>query len=294
MADALSELSQALQARVRAASPLVAAVSWGGRGHVSGVIWRDNLLVTSEQSLPRAERYDAILPGGARVDATLVGRDAATNVAVLRLTALAATHRMAEAAGVGALVLAIGSDGEGSATARLGPIEVLGPAWESMRGGRIDRLVRIGVRLPPAAEGGPVVDSEGGLLGMSTFGPRRDVMVIPAATIARATDQVLAHGGGRRGWLGVGLQEVALPRDIAARAGAEGGLMVMSLAEEAPATGRLLPGDILVEIAGTKVAHPRTVAGLLSPDKVGQSLPISLVRGGEMTTVSVTVAARPQ
>ena len=128
---------------------------------------------------------------------------------------------------------------------------------------------------------------------MSTFGPRRDVIVIPTATIARAVDQVLAHGGGRRGWLGVGLQEVALPRDIAARAGAEAGLMVMSLAEEAPATGRLLPGDILVDIAGTKVAHPRTVAGLLGPEKVGQDLPISLVRGGETMTVSVTVAARP-
>lgn len=294
MADVLSELSQSLQARVRAASSYVASVSWGSRSHVSAILWRDNQLVTSEQSLPRADAYEAVLPGGARVDAVLVGRDPATNVALLRLTSLAPAQRVADASGVGALVLAVGSDGEGNATARLGPVEVLGPAWESMRGGRIDRLIRIGVRLPSAAEGGPVVDSEGALLGMSTFGPRRDVMVIPTATVARAVEQLQSHGGGRRGWLGVGLQEVALPRDIAARAGAEGGLMVMSLADDAPAAGRLLPGDILVEIAGTKVAHPRTVAGLLSPEKVGQSLPISLVRGGEVTMVNVTVAARPQ
>lgn len=293
MADPLSDLSQALQARVREAAAAIAAVSWGRRGHVSAVLWRDNMLVTSEQSLARSETYEAILPGGARVPATLAGRDPSTNVAVLTLTALGAAPAVAEPAGVGALVLAVGSDGEGQATARLGAIEVLGPAWESMRGGKIDRLIRIGVRLPSAAEGGPVVDSAGGLLGMSTFGPRRDVMVIPSATIARAVEQIVAHGGGRRGWLGVGLQEVALPRDIAARAGAEAGLMVMSLAEEAPASGRLLPGDILVEIAGTKVSHPRTVAGLLGPERVGQSLPINLVRGGEMTTVAVTVAARP-
>ncbi len=293
MADPLSDLSQALQTRVREASATVAAITWGRRGHVSALIWRDDHLVTSEQSLGRSEMYEAVLPGGARVPATVLGRDPSTNVAVLKLTAIAPPQRPAEASGVGALVLALGSDGEGQATARLGPIEVLGPAWESMRGGKIDRLVRIGVRLPSAAEGGPVVDSEGGLLGMSTFGPRRDVIVIPTATIARAVDQALAHGGGRRGWLGVGLQEVALPRDIAARAGAEAGLMVMSLAEEAPATGRLLPGDILVDIAGTKVSHPRTVAGLLGPEKVGQELPISLVRGGQTMTVSVTVAARP-
>lgn len=294
MTDMLVQLSQALQARVQAAAPLVASLTWGGRGPLSAILWRDGVLVTSEQSLPEADRYEAVLPGGARLAATLAGRDPATNVAVLRLEARAPGFTAAEPSGVGALALALGGDGQGHATARLGGIEVLGPAWQSVRGGRIDRLVRVGVRLPSAAEGGPVIDADGNLLGMSTFGPRREVMAIPAATIARVLDVLLAQGRMARGWLGVGLHEVALPRDIAARAGAESGLMVMSLAEQAPAGGVLLPGDILLAIEGTKVAQARDVAGLLGPETVGRTLSVTLVRAGELTTVAAPVAARPQ
>ncbi len=293
MADILSELSQAVQARVSDAAPLVASLSWGGRGLLSAILWRDGVVVTSEQSLPEAERYEAALPGGSRVAATLAGRDPSTNVAVLRLEASAPGFARAEPAGVGGLALALGGDGVGGTTARLGGIEVLGPAWQSMRGGRIDRLIRIGVRLPPAAEGGPVIDTEGGVLGMSTFGPRREVMVIPSATIARVIEHLLSQGRVSRGWLGVGLHEVALPRDIAARAGAESGLMVMSLAEDAPAAGQVLPGDILIAIDGTKVAQSRAVAGLLGPESVGKIVSITLVRAGVLTTASVTVTARP-
>lgn len=294
MTDILSDLSRALQTRVSGAQSLVASLSWGGRGLLSAVLWRDGVIVTSEQSLPGAERYEAILPGGARVAATLAGRDASTNVAVLRLEASAPGFARAEPDGVGGLVLALGGDGVGGATARLGGIEVLGPAWQSMRGGRIDRLVRIGVRLPQAAEGGPVIDTEGGVLGMSTFGPRREVMVIPSSTIARVTEHLLSQGRVSRGWLGVGLHEVALPRDIAARAGAESGLMVMSLADDAPAAGQVLPGDILIAIDGTKVSQSRAVAGLLGHESVGTTVSITLVRAGALTTASVTVTARPE
>ncbi len=293
MADIFSELSQALQDRVRAAAPLVASVSWGGRGPLSAILWREGVLVTSEQSLPDADRYEAALPGGGRVAATLAGRDPATNVAVLRLEAAAPGMAHAEPGSVGGLVLALGGDGLGGVTARMGGIEVLGPAWQSMKGGKIDRLLRIGVRLPSAAEGGPVLDPQGGVLGMSTFGPRREVMVIPSSTIERAVGPLLSQGRMARGWLGVGLHEVALPRDIAARAGAESGLMVMGLADDAPATGKLLPGDIITAIDGAKVAQSRAVAGMLGPETVGRSLSISLVRAGELATASVVIAARP-
>ncbi len=295
MADMMSDLSRALAARVQKAAPLVAAVTWP-QGQLSGVLWQPGILVTSEQSLANSDGYEAVLPGGARLAATLAGRDPATNVAVLRVASEAAGARpaLAEPGGVGSLVLAVGSDGEGGATARMGGIEVLGPAWESMRGGNIDRLVRIGVRLPPAAEGGPVIDAEGAVLGMSTFGPRRSVMVIPSATISRATEQLLQGGRIARGWLGVGLHEVALPRDIAARAGVDSGLMVMNFADAAPAAGKLMQGDILTAIAGTRVTSPRAVASVLGPDKVGQTVTIDLVRGGEVTTAIVLVAARPE
>ncbi len=286
-------LSQSIEAAARQAAPLVAGIDWCGRHHISGVLWRDGVLVTSEQSLPDAEGYTAVLPGGARVAATLAGRDPSTNVAALRLEGAAPAAAHAEPDGVGALVLALGSDGAGATTARLGALEVLGPAWESMRGGRIDRRIQIAVRLGHAAEGGPVIDAAGRLLGMSTFGPRRSVLVIPAGTIGRVLEVLLREGRIARGWLGVGLHPVALPRELAERAGVSQGLMVVNLADGAPAAGVLLPGDILLAIAGAPVATPRAVAAALGPERIGQTVALKVLRGGAVAELHVTIAARP-
>ncbi len=291
--SAFAALSHAIAATARTGAASVAGLEWGGHHHISGLLWRPGVLVTSEQSLPESDGYTAILPGGARVAATLAGRDPATNVAVLKLEADAPAHTEAEPGGVGELVLALGSDGAGAITARMGGIEVLGAAWESQRGGKIDRLVRLGVRLGPAAEGGPVVNAEGGLLGMSTFAPGRSVLVIPTATIGRVLEQLLHEGRIARGWLGVGLHPVALPKDIAEREGAAGGLMVVNLAEGGPASASLLPGDILLELEGIAVTTPRNVSAALGPDTIGRALTLKVLRGGGVTTQNVTITARP-
>jgi S1-C subfamily serine protease len=290
---AFAALSAAIVGTVRRVAPHVAALDWGGRHCLSAVLWCDGVLVTSEQSLPDAEGYTAILPGGARVAATLAGRDPSTNLAILRLEAAAPAFGQAEPEGVGALVLAVGSDGAGDVTVRVGPVEQLGPAWESMRGGRIDRLIRLGLRLVPAAEGGPVVDAEGRLLGMSTFGPRCNVLVIPASTVTRVVDRLMQGGRIERGWLGVGLHPVALPKEFAELSPVGAGLMVVSLAEGAPAAGALLPGDILLKIDATAVATPRAVAAALGPERIGQAVTLTVLRGGQVATANVTVAARP-
>ncbi|MBV9811743.1 MAG: serine protease, partial [Acetobacteraceae bacterium] len=279
--------------RVRDAAPAVAGIGWGGHAHLSAVVWRDGLLATSEQSLPRADRYEAVLNGGARQPATLVGRDSTTNVAILRTESTTAVPSTVAPPGVGALVLALGSNGAGGVTARLGGLEVSGPAWDSRAGGRIDALLRVGVRLGPGAEGGPVLDARGSVLGMSTFGPRRTVLVIPAATIERVLEPLLRHGRISRGWLGVGLHPVALPSEMTERAAAGHGLMVVSFADQAPARTALLPGDILLEIGGRAAASPRDVAAALGPETVGQGVLLKVLRGGAVTTETVTVGARP-
>jgi S1-C subfamily serine protease len=290
---AFAALSDSLEVTVQAGAPLVAGLEWADCGRLSGVLWQAGVIVTSEQSLPGAESYTAILPGGGRVAATLAGRDPATNVAALRIEGAAPAFLSVEPRAVGGLAVALGSDFSGGATARLGVIEALGAAWQSQRGGQIDRLVRIGARLGGAAEGGPVLDARGGVLGMSTFGPHRGVLVIPSSTIARVLAQLLQQGRIVRGWLGVGLHPVALPAELAARAGATSALMVVGFAEGAPAAAGLLPGDILLEVGGVKLSSPRTVAAALGPETVGQSVAIKLVRGGEVISVNVTVAARP-
>ena len=294
MQDAFAALSQSIAAHVRTAAPLIVGLEWGTRHQISALLWGDGLAVSSEQSLPEMDAYTAILPGGTRIAAHPVGRDPATNVVALRLdTAMPPRPAAPAPLEVGALVLALGSDGLGGPRARLGAIETLGPAWQSQCGGRIDALIRLDITLGHAAEGGPVLDSQGALLGMSTFGPRNQVLVIPSATIDRVLVQLSAHGRVPRGWLGVGVQPVQIPREMEPAAGAASGLMVLSVAEGAPAAGIVLPGDILIAAGATPLPTPRALTTLLGGESIGTMLDLRLLRGGGLHHCTVAVSARP-
>lgn len=292
MSDSLIALSDTLTARVAAAAPGLVTLYPGARAQRTGFAWQTDVVVTSEQNLPPDTEIPVMLPGGESSVATLLGRDPGTNVAVLKLTIGGPPLHDADPL-VGGLAIALGG-AEGDPTASLGMVHRVGPAWDSMAGGVIDRLIRLDLRLAAIAEGGPVLDASGALLGMSTFGPRRGVMVIPAATIARIVDPLLAQGRIVGGWLGAGLHPVALTPDLNARAGVDTGLMVVSIAPGSPASACLLPGDILLAIAGRAVATPRAVAAALGGETIGQVVELKLLRGGEILRVGATVAARPQ
>lgn len=293
--DALAQLSDALAARVASGAGLVVGIRPSGGRVRSGVLWRDGVVVVSEQALPDAEGYEAVLAGGGTVAARLAGRDQGTNVAVLRVDGAAGAPLPGAAeARLGALAVALGSDGAGGATARLGLIREAGPSWHSQAGGRIDRRVVLDVRLGSGDEGGPVLDGSGGLLGISTLGPRRRVLVIPAATVERVVGPLLERGSVARGWLGVSLQPVAVPAALREAAGVDAGLMVLGLAEGAPAAAAgVMPGDILVALEGRPVARARALAEVLGPESVGQTLELRLLRAGGALALAVTVVARP-
>ena len=291
MTDPLIALSDQLAARVAAAAPGLVSIHLGTRAERSGFAWQTGLVVTSEQNLPTATSITVMLPGGASATASVAGRDPGTNVALLQLEIQAPPLGDATPA-TGALALALGSEA-GEPTASLGVVHRTGPAWDSMAGGTIDRLIRLELRLSSRAEGGPVLDAAGALLGMSTFGPRRRVLVIPASTIRRVIP-VLLGGAAPRAWLGLGLQPVGLPAALQAAAGRETALMVISLAPNGPAEqAGILPGDILLDVAGAPAPTPRAVARALAGVAAGQAAPLRLLRAGAAIELSATPAARP-
>ncbi len=291
--DPLEQLSEALADRLAAASPFVVAIRTGRRDY-SGILWRDDVVVTSEQILPDTTDF-TILRAGTNVAARLAGRDAGTNVAALRLSQglggllppLEATPR------AGSLALIVGADSNGAPTGRLGMVHATGPAWNSEAGGRIDSLLRLDSRLA-ADEGGPVLTLDNKLIGMSTAGPRRRALVIPAATIDRVLGPLLTEGRVPRGWLGVGLQHVALPERMRDAAGRDAGMMVVGLAPGSPAEhAGVLPGDIILEVDGRQTGRARGLATSLLPDRIGQPATLKLIRAGEVRMVTVTIGARP-
>jgi S1-C subfamily serine protease len=299
MTNAFAAMSDCVADNVRRHAPLVACVEWGTSQQISAILWGDGLAVTSEQSLPECEAYTVVMPGGERLQASPSGRDPTTNVAAVRVdAAFPALPAASVDLSLGGLVLALGADGLGGARVRLGAIETLGPSWQSQCGGRIDQLIRLDVILGHAAEGGPVFDARGGLIGMSTFGPRNQVLVIPTATVARVVAQLVAHGRVKRGWLGVGVQPVLIPpgpgeAPKSDTEGAGSGLMVMSIADRSPASGVILQGDILVSAGTRRLPTPRALFALLGEEAIGSPLALQVLRGGAPIECRVEIAARP-
>lgn len=292
--DALTDLSAALEARAQAATSLVAGLRFGESNIRSGTLWRADIVIASEQSLPKCESVDVVFSSGI-TRARLAGRDKGTNVAVLKLeTPAAAAPPPVAVPRAGTIALAFGADGTGGVTVHPGTVTSVGPEWHSRAGGRIDQRLHLDVTLSSAEEGGPVLDASGHLLGISTLGPRGRVLVIPTATIERVIDPLLAHGRIARGWLGLALQPVAVPETLRAACAQEGGLMVMSTVNDAPgARAGIVAGDILLQIGGVPVTHMRKLAGQLGPESVGRDIEVRLLRAGAMVSVQAAITARP-
>ena len=262
--------------------------------HLTGMVWQPGIVVVSEQALPRGDEFELVASGGSTLAATVAGRDASTNIAILKTTAsIAAPAFTAIDARVGTLALAIGADGSGGASARLGIVNLVDGEWHSRRGGLIDRRIILDIELAHREEGGPVFDAAGGCLGMSTFGPRGQVIVIPHATLARVVPQLVKDGHVSRGWLGVALQAVAVPDALRESADQTSGMMVMSVVENGPAAqAGIVAGDIILSVDGISARRFRKIARYFGGDSIGRRADVRLIRGGAVITVQTTIAER--
>ena len=295
MTDQLVEFSDALAARVEFTKPTAVALRLAHERYVSGIVWRPDAIVASEQSLPRRDEFEVVAAGGAVTTAKVAGRDSSTNIAVLRVQEpLASSSITTSEARAGAVVIAIGADGTGGASARLGVVNTAGPEWHSSRGGLIDRRITLDVRLARSEEGGPIFDAAGNCIGMSTFGPRGQVLVIPAATINRIVPTLLKDGRVARGWLGVTLQAVAVPDALRETVDQSSGLMVMSVVEHGPAAqAGIVAGDIIVSVDRTSTHRFRKIARYFGSESIGRKAELRVIRSGAVITVKTTIAERP-
>jgi S1-C subfamily serine protease len=295
--SAFIEFSNSAAELVERAAASVVSVRGGGRWSTSGVHWRSGVIVTAEEVLDRDENIRLILPGGREVAASLAGRDPTTDVAVLRFQpdGLPIAAIAGSASRPGQAVIAVGSH-EGAPLAAFGIIAYAGGAWQSMRGGAIDSLIHLDLTLRPAAEGGAVVDSVGRVIGMTVLGPRRRPLAIPASTIDRSVDQLLARGRVFRGYLGAGLQSVrrAAAADGSQASNSGRGVLVVSVDPDGPsARVGLLVGDIIGAWNGKPIERVRDVMRLLGPESVGTTVDLSLVRAGAPATLKIIIGERP-
>ena len=282
---------------VELAASSIVAVHGGSRLSSSGVHWRSGVIVTAEERLESDGNIKVTLPGGRLVEASLVGRDPTTDVAVLRFQpdGLPIASIADGSQRPGHIVLAVGNY-EGGPFAALGIIAIAGGPWHSARGGTIDSLIRLDLALSPAAEGGALIDVQGHVVGMAVLAPRRRALAIPGLTINRAVDQLLARGQVFRGYLGVSLQPVK--REHASNGsqslGGGRGVLVVGLDPDGPsARAGTIVGDIVSAWDGKPIDRVREVVRLLGSESVGRTVDLSLIRGGTPVALKVVIGERP-
>jgi S1-C subfamily serine protease len=143
----------------------------------------------------------------------------------------------------------------------------------------------------PGFSGGPLVEASGHVIGVNTSALLRGVsLAVPTATVRRVAETLLAHGRVRRGYLGVGIQPVRLPKDLAQQTGQETGLLLVQVKEGSPADkGGLLLGDTIVAVDGQPVPHHDALQAILTGDSVGKAVPVRVVRAGQVQELQVVV-----
>ena len=293
-ADLLTQFSNALAVRAEVAKNAVVAVRLAHGRHLTGMVWRDGIVVASEQSLPRKDDFELVAAGGSVLTAK-VGRTRSQHQyrdsEAGRADCVAIDVRGRRAYRRGRTRGRSGRNGRRERAA--GVVNLAGAEWHSSRGGLIDRRIVLDLRLARREEGGPVFDAAGACLGMSTFGPRGQVIVIPTATIERIVPLLLKDGRIARGWLGVALQAVAVPDALRETADHSSGLMVMSVVEGGPAAqAGIVAGDIILSVDGTSTHRFRKIARLFGSDSIGRKADLRIIRGGTVITVQTTIAER--
>jgi S1-C subfamily serine protease len=255
----------------------------------SGFIWRPGLVITADETLAEEGKIEVELADGTVREATLVGRDPATDIALLRIEGVnsGAVTLASHTVRPGSLALIVAA-ADSAPLVAFGMIAVVGPAWHSVRGGMIDSRLELDLRLRPRAEGGLAIDGSGKAFGMAVRGPRGRTLIIPAATIDRVAGQLAAHGRVPVAYLGAGLQDVPV-------ATGDRGVMVMAVDQAGPAAAAgLHQGDIILAWAGQRVPNTGALLHLLRAATVGSTVTLALLRSGSPLELDVTIGDRPR
>ncbi|HJQ14238.1 MAG TPA: trypsin-like peptidase domain-containing protein [Anaerolineales bacterium] len=296
--NVLVELSDALADAAEKAGKATVLVNARRRMPASGIAYASDLILTADHVVEREDGIKVILADGAEVSARVTGRDAGSDLAVLKLER--STHAVAEAtkspARLGQIVLALGRPSPDGIEASLGTVSAIGGPIRTGRGGMLERYLRTDSISYPGFSGGPLVAADGTVLGLNTSGLANGAAVTVPADIAwRIADTLVQHGRIKRGYLGIRSQTVdiseasqkALQREQAT------GLLIVGVENSSPAAkGGLIVGDILVGVAGEPVLHHDELFTRLNGDVVGKSVSIDLIRGGQPQTLNVLIGEK--
>ena len=260
----------------------------------SGVIVEaDGVIITNYHVVAQSDEIDVLLSDGRRFEADLVGADAATDLAVLRIKAQnlpKAEWANSDEVEVGEMAWAIGNPFGLDRTITYGIVSAVGR--RGVVGNPFQEFLQTDASINPGNSGGPLVDVHGHVMGITTAiigkGFRGIGFAIPSNTARRVCEEICTTGHVERGYLGMALRE--LPVGFAGRPGAA----VAAVEPKSPAAeAGVKAGDIVLRFDGEDITEPTTLVLLLTRSPIGAELPLEILRDGEPTTITVKVGRRP-
>ena len=291
----LSSYSDAIADAVASVAPSVIQVR-GRRRPASGLVYDTDVVVTNARALGREDHLTVRTHEGRSVDAELAGWDPSTGLAVLRAPGLGvpAAARSQVTPRVGHVAIAIARSWSNAVTASAGIIAVIGGPLRTGRHRSIEQIIRTTAPMHEGFAGGPVVDADGKVVGISTAAAIRGLEVaIPAGIAWTTAAEVLKRGHPTRGFLGIAGQTVQLPEKHRGGTSQEQALLIAGVTPGSPADeAGVLVGDILLQFDGHVVRAAEDLLDLLVGDRVGRTVQAKLLRGGSLQDIALTVGTR--
>jgi S1-C subfamily serine protease len=296
-AEVLDAYSRAVSAVAERVSPSVASLRvprqsgrWSTVGAGSGVAFTpDGYLVTSAHVVADAERGTAVLTDGEEREFRVVGRDALSDLAVLRADGTLPPAELGDAARlrVGHLVIAIGNPLGLGGSVTAGVVSALGRSMATQDGRTsrlIENVIQTDAALNPGNSGGALADSAGRVVGINTAvaGVGLGLAVPIDATTRGILAALMREGRVRRAYLGIaGATRPIRPRGT--------GIEVVELLDGSPAArAGVRPGDLLVSIDGNELANVADLQRVLDERLIGREVPMRVRRSGRELALAVT------
>lgn len=267
----------------------------------SGVIVEaeQGFILTNHHVIENANQITVGLDDGRELEATVIGSDAETDLAVIQVEAeslAALSFADSDALRVGDYTIAIGNPFGLGHTVTTGVVSGLERSLPGSGGARLQRFIQTDASINPGNSGGALINLRGELIGINTAILSRGGgnigigFAIPINMAAEVMDQLIEYGSVRRGVLGIRAQN--LTPDIAAAFGVErldGALIAHVAPDSAAAAAGLEPGDIVVSINGQRIRDATAMANTVGLLRIDQTVEVIVIRDGLRTTLNLTI-----
>jgi len=287
--EAFDAYSQAVMRVAERVSPSVASLRARGGGGSGVVVTPDGFLLTSAHVVQRSRRVNATFTDGREFEATVVGRDPLSDLAVLRAEArdlTAAELGDAERLRVGQLVVAIGNPHGFAGSVTAGVVSALGRSLPTRSGAAsrwVDDVIQTDAALNPGNSGGALSDGLGRVVGINTAvaGIGLGLAVPINAATRKIVAALMTDGQYRRAYLGIAGGPRPLPPRLASRLGRQGGVEIVEIVDGGPAaTAGLRPEDLIIAVDGTAVEGMGDLLRLMDGALIGSRVQLDVVREG--------------